>query len=100
MRLGRVISGTNAKVIATIQWALPQADVYVGLLTPFSSSLRFVAGSSRSTASGKSLHRDSKSNRGGLLLRDTADQSSDPSRARPNNVQVHDLLRACYWYDA
>lgn len=52
------------KVVAAAQWALPQVDVYVGVLAPFRASITFTEGSSRSNVAGRRLLRHSKPNGG------------------------------------
>lgn len=61
-----------------MQWALPQVDIYVSLLTPFASSLHFIEGSSRSVAPGRRLHRHSKPNGGEAFgVRDSTNDNYD-----------------------
>lgn len=80
----------NDKVIAATQWALPQVDVYVGLLAPFASSLHFVAGSSRSAAAGRRVHRHSQANGGeafGVVV-DVGDKNYDMRKDGAYEIQV------------
>lgn len=74
----------NDKVVASVQCALPQVDVYVGTLAPFASSLRFDACSSRSVVFEKHLRRYSPANGGAFVgcrrtVRDDVDGDSSES---------------------
>ncbi|CAM9700903.1 unnamed protein product, partial [Discosporangium mesarthrocarpum] len=52
------------QVVASLQWAMPQVDIYVGLLRPFAASLFYVETSSRSSVRGRRLYRHSPPNGG------------------------------------
>lgn len=66
------------KVIAATQWALPQVDIYVGLLESFASSLHIVQASSRSIATGRRVYRHSKPNAGDAFgVADAGDEEND-----------------------
>lgn len=75
-------------MIATTQWALPQVDVYVGLLARFASSLHFIEGSSRSVAAGRRLHRHSKPNGGEAFGVSDSANDEDDSLGHVHEVQV------------
>ena len=47
-----------------MQWALPQVDIYIGMLSPFSASLNFTVATTRSNATGGRLYRHSEPNGG------------------------------------
>lgn len=76
-------------MIAAAQWVLPQVDIYVGELSPFSEALNFTISSSRSNASGKRIHRHSKPN-GGPTFRalDKSNGDEDSNSAEQAEVQV------------
>lgn len=78
-----------SKVIAATQWALPQVDIYVGLLTPFASSLYVCDGSSRSKAAGRRLYRHSEPNGGAAFgVSDDAADEEDSGPLHREEAQV------------
>lgn len=59
---------------------LPQVDIYIGELSPFGATLKFILTSSRSSASGQRIHRHSKPNGGpefGVVDESTGDDDSN-----------------------